>query len=459
MRLTCVSDSRSVASARKPAHWTPCSTTTAATGRSRPATAASTGGSSPPCGRPASTAGRAARRRPQAPQRRVLPDRRRRPAARLPGVQALPARRLARLARVGRARRRRRPGDAARSPTASSTARASRGLARRLAYSERHLNRAWSPTSSAPGRSPSPEPSGPRPRAHADRDDRHARSPTSPSPPGSAACASSTTPSASVFATTPRELRGRGGAAGGRPTAGAVELDLAGARAVRRRARARRSSPARAVPGVEHWDGATYHRALDLPGGHGTVGVGGDRRRDGRPAVRAALRLADWRDLRAGRPPGPAAARPRRRPRRRRRRARATTRCSAPWVAATPGLRVPGSVDPFETARARRSSASRSPSPARAPSPAASSPPSATPLTIDDDRADARVPDARALARRDRPGRCCRCRTRRRRTIVELAARVADRRARARRRRRPRRRARRRCSTCRASGRGRPATC
>ena len=38
------------------------------------------------------------------------------------------------------------------------------GLARRLGYSERHLT-AWSPTSSAPARSPSPARSGPRPRA------------------------------------------------------------------------------------------------------------------------------------------------------------------------------------------------------------------------------------------------------------------------------------------------------
>ena len=49
----------------------------------------------------------------EAGQRRLLPVRRGRPAARVPGVQALPARRLARFAGVGRARRPRRAGDAA----------------------------------------------------------------------------------------------------------------------------------------------------------------------------------------------------------------------------------------------------------------------------------------------------------------------------------------------------------
>ena len=61
---------------------------------------------------------------PKRAERRVLPDGGGGPAARLPGVQALPARRLTGLAGVGRPRRRRGPRRCASSPTASSTARA-----------------------------------------------------------------------------------------------------------------------------------------------------------------------------------------------------------------------------------------------------------------------------------------------------------------------------------------------
>ena len=50
----------------------------------------------------------------------------------------------------------------------------------------------------------------------------------------------------------------------------------------------------RAVPGVESWDGATYSRVLTLPHGHGIVAL------DAVPtAVRCELRLDDWRDLQA----------------------------------------------------------------------------------------------------------------------------------------------------------------
>ena len=99
----------------------------------------------------------------------------------------------------------------------------------------------------------------------------------------------------------------------------------------------------RAVPGVELWDGETYERALALPHGHGTVAV---RPADGH--VAATFRLADWRDL------APAVGRMRRlldldadpvaida--------ALSSDPALAPLVAATPGLRAAGSVDPTET--------------------------------------------------------------------------------------------------------------
>ncbi len=100
---------------------------------------------------------------------------------------------------------------------------------------------------------------------------------------------------------------------------------------------------ARAVPGVEHWDGERYRRSLRLPHGHGTVAlqVADDH-------VGATFRLADWRDL------APAVGRIRQLldldadplsvsavlsldP------------AMAPLVASAPGRRAAGSVDPHET--------------------------------------------------------------------------------------------------------------
>ena len=103
------------------------------------------------------------------------------------------------------------------------------------------------------------------------------------------------------------------------------------------------------MPGVEHWDGTAYHRALGLPGGHGTMAVTPVERTPGRAAVRTVLRLADWRDLAAA-------------VRRVRRLldleadpvaiddALGADPALAPWIAKVPGRRVPGSVDVFETA-------------------------------------------------------------------------------------------------------------
>ncbi|MEZ5297502.1 MAG: AlkA N-terminal domain-containing protein [Ilumatobacteraceae bacterium] len=143
-----------------------------------------------------------------------------------------------------------------------------------------------------------------------------------------------------VYAAAPSELRRRSGpavdTAGGvtvrlparRPFAGATLLAFVGGHA---------------VPGVESWDGERYARSLDLPNGHGTVDITLDDAGD----IRAAFRLTDWRDL------APAVGRVRR-----------LLDLDAdpvaidevlgadpvvgPQVARTPGLRVPGGVDPYE---------------------------------------------------------------------------------------------------------------
>ncbi len=106
---------------------------------------------------------------------------------------------------------------------------------------------------------------------------------------------------------------------------------------------------ARAIHGIEHVDGTAYRRSLALPNGHGVVTVTGPVVvKSGRTHVRATFRIADWRDL------APAV--------RRLRRlldldadpvaidaALGGDPALAALVAARPGLRVPGSVDPFET--------------------------------------------------------------------------------------------------------------
>lgn len=164
-----------------------------------------------------------------------------------------------------------------------------------------------------------------------------------------------------VFAETPTALRAK--AAGRRrapSAAGTVELELA----VREPFDATSTFAffaARAVPGVEAFVDDAYHRALDLPHGHGvavlqagwragrTRSRGVSRSGSTAPVVRVQLRLQDWRDL------APAV-----------RRIRRLLDLDADPVAvdaalsedlelsrvvrSAPGLRVPGSVDPFETA-------------------------------------------------------------------------------------------------------------
>ncbi|MGI9031108.1 MAG: DNA-3-methyladenine glycosylase family protein [Ilumatobacteraceae bacterium] len=101
---------------------------------------------------------------------------------------------------------------------------------------------------------------------------------------------------------------------------------------------------ARAVPGIEAWDGVTFHRSMDLPGGHGvvrltpgdgaTVGASFDLadERDLDEAVRRVRRLLDL-DADPAAIDGVLGGNP----------------VLAPLVASAPGLRVGGSVDPFET--------------------------------------------------------------------------------------------------------------
>jgi AraC family transcriptional regulator of adaptative response / DNA-3-methyladenine glycosylase II len=145
-----------------------------------------------------------------------------------------------------------------------------------------------------------------------------------------------------VFATPPSDLRQRS-TTGRTPTEpGAVSVRLA-VRGPFAGDQLFGFLGARAIPGVETWDGETYQRALDLPNGHGTVVA--------RPAtdhVEATFRLSDLRDL------APAVGRMRR-----------LLDLDAdpvaideqlgsdphlgPLAAATPGLRAAGSVDPNET--------------------------------------------------------------------------------------------------------------
>jgi AraC family transcriptional regulator of adaptative response / DNA-3-methyladenine glycosylase II len=144
-----------------------------------------------------------------------------------------------------------------------------------------------------------------------------------------------------VFAAAPSVLRG--GRSAGARTAGTVVLRLPYREPFDAAALIRHLAD-RAVPGLEQVHASTYRRALRLPYGSGTVELTPEN-----GYVRCTLRLADLRDLGA-----------------------AATRCRrllhldadpvgaadvlgtdpllGPLVRQRPGLRVPGSVDPFETA-------------------------------------------------------------------------------------------------------------
>jgi AraC family transcriptional regulator of adaptative response / DNA-3-methyladenine glycosylase II len=219
------------------------------------------------------------------------------------------------------------------------------GLARRVCYSERHLNRVMTEELGA-----GPLAIARAQRAHAARtllETTDLDLPAVAFAAGFGSVRQFNDTIREVFATTPSALRRARRAARPSP-AGAVQLELA----VREPFAAEQLLAflgARAVPGVEHWDGHSFHRALRLPRGHGVAVLTPDAVRGRRRAVGAVLRLADWRDLSAA-------------VRRVRRLldldadpvsvddALAADPALAASVAATPGLRAAGSVDVFETA-------------------------------------------------------------------------------------------------------------
>jgi AraC family transcriptional regulator of adaptative response / DNA-3-methyladenine glycosylase II len=154
-----------------------------------------------------------------------------------------------------------------------------------------------------------------------------------------------------VFAASPRDLRRRGrgdtpaaapGATTG-PGAGTVRVRLA-TRAPFAGGALLEFFAARAVPGVETWDGTTYGRTLRLPGGPGWVGITVDG-----DDVRAAFELTEWSDLAV------AVVRVRRLLDLDADAAAIAAHLGAdptlgPYLADVPGRRSPGSADIFETA-------------------------------------------------------------------------------------------------------------
>jgi AraC family transcriptional regulator of adaptative response / DNA-3-methyladenine glycosylase II len=151
-----------------------------------------------------------------------------------------------------------------------------------------------------------------------------------------------------VFATSPTELRAVRGLT---PTATTSTIESRVAVSVRLAVRVPFASSEvmsflgeRAIPGVEAWDGGTYRRSLELPGGLGVIGlVAHDDH------VAARIELSSWSDLgvavqRIRRlldlDSDPAAVDA----------ALGSDTALAPLVAAVPGRRAPASVDPYETA-------------------------------------------------------------------------------------------------------------
>jgi AraC family transcriptional regulator of adaptative response / DNA-3-methyladenine glycosylase II len=220
------------------------------------------------------------------------------------------------------------------------------GLARRLGYSERHLNRVMTDELGA-----GPLAIARAQRAHTARtllETTDMALPAVAAASGFGSLRQFNDTVREVFAATPSALRRNRRAAAPAP-AGAVELELP-VREPFAAAELLAFFAARAIPGVEHWDGVSFRRALRLPRGHGVVVLTAPAPvTRARRHVTARLHLADWRDLGAA-------------VRRVRRLldldadpvsvddALAGDVALAPSVAATPGLRVPGSVDPFETA-------------------------------------------------------------------------------------------------------------
>ena len=162
------------------------------------------------------------------------------------------------------------------------------GLARRLSYTERHLNRVLAAEVGA----------GPLALARARRAHTARLLIETTDLPitevafaaGFASVRQFNVTIREVFAATPRELRGVGGRRGeGVP--GGIPLRLP-FRSPFDANGVLRFLATRAVEGVEVFDGETYRRTLRLPHGAGTVALG-----DGGDHVRCALRLEDLRDL------------------------------------------------------------------------------------------------------------------------------------------------------------------
>ena len=221
------------------------------------------------------------------------------------------------------------------------------GLARRLAYSERHLNRVFTDELGA----------GPLAVARAQRAHTARLLVETTALPftdvafaaGFGSIRQFNDTIRDVFATSPTELRGNR-----RPPLPASTAPMNDSRvavAVRLAVRAPFASSEvmsfigeRAIPGIESWNGQIYRRSLDLPGGVGIIGlVAYDDH------VAARIELSSWSDL------GVAVQRIRRlldldsdptavda--------ALGSGTALAPLVAAVPGRRAPASVDPYETA-------------------------------------------------------------------------------------------------------------
>ena len=168
------------------------------------------------------------------------------------------------------------------------------GLARRLGYSERHLNRVMTDELGA-----GPLAVARAQRAHTARtllETTDMALPAVAAASGFGSLRQFNDTIREVFAATPSALRRNRRATAPTP-AGAVELELP-VREPFAAAELLAFFAARAIPGVEHWDGVAFRRALRLPCGHGVVvltapaPVGRARRH-----VAARLHLADWRDL------------------------------------------------------------------------------------------------------------------------------------------------------------------
>lgn len=225
------------------------------------------------------------------------------------------------------------------------------GLARRLGYSERHLNRVFTTELGA----------GPLAVARAQRADTARVLVETTSLPftdvafaaGFGSVRQFNDTIRDVFATSPTELRAaahRRESVARPPEAGSSGEPRV---AVTVRLPVRRPFAAgpvlafvgeRAIPGVETWDGETYRRSLHLPGGSGIVAlVAHDDH------VAARIELSSWSDL------GVAVQRIRRLldldsdPTAVDAALRADP-ALARFVAAVPGRRAPASVDPYETA-------------------------------------------------------------------------------------------------------------